>query len=169
MSSFYYGKDDVCKWVRENFPVSATVLDVGACDGNWRDRLPEYKSIDAVEVFKPNAVKLIEAGKYRYTFQADIRDFQYNWYDLIIFGDVIEHMSVPDAQAVLSYAYTRCKDMIVAVPFLLKQGAIYDNPYEVHVQDDLTRELFDQRYQGFEVLVDPGACWNYMYYHKGAR
>lgn len=161
MSSYPFGKSEVCAWVRRNFPTDATVLDVGPCDGTWKNLLPEYENMDAVEAFGPNMLNL---GNYREAFHADVRTFDYDWYDLIIFGDVIEHMSVEDAQKVLKYAWARCKDMIVAVPFLLAQDAIYGNPYEIHVQDDLTAENFKERYPGFAVLW--GGRKDYCYYHK---
>ena len=162
MSSYGYGKDKVCSWVRKNFPKDATVLDVGACDGNWQRLLAEYTNMDAVEAFAPNLSRL---RGYRNVFHADIRNFAYGHYDLIIFGDVIEHLPVEDAQLVLEYAKPRCRDLIIAVPFLYEQGAIYGNPYEVHIQDDLTPALFEERYPGFAVLCDPGH--DYRYYHKG--
>ncbi|MBR2697509.1 MAG: hypothetical protein IKE76_02880 [Clostridia bacterium] len=162
MSSYHYGKQDVCRWVRENFPDSSTVLDVGACDGNWRRLLPEYRAMDAVEVFGMNLPRL---QGYRRVYHTDICDFRYEWYDLIIFGDIIEHLTVEQAQAVLAYAKPRCRDLIIAVPFLYRQGAIYGNPWEVHKQDDLTPELFEERFPGFAVLCDPGH--DYRYYHKG--
>ena len=165
MGSNDLGKDFICGQIRSNFPFSASILDVGACDGKWRGLLPEYPNMDAVEAFGKNAAKLIFEGKYRNVFQADIRDFQYEWYDLIIFGDVIEHLTVAQAQRVLAYAKTRCKDMIIAVPFLFEQGPIYDNPYEVHLQADLTAENFKERFPGFEVMLKPTD--SYCYYHKG--
>ena len=162
MSSYYYGKPEVCAWVRKNFSDDATILDVGACDGNWLRLLPEYRNIDAVEAYFPNLSNL---KNYREVFYADIRGFEYEYYDLIIFGDVIEHLTVEQAQAVLEYAKPRCRDMIIAVPFLYEQGAIYGNPFEVHIQDDLTAENFEERYPGFAVLCNPGHA--YCYYHKG--
>ena len=162
MSSFPYGKSDVCRWVRETFSPDASVLDVGACDGAWRRLLPEYV-MDAVEIFGRNLPKL---KGYRKVFHADVRELKYGFYDLIIFGDVLEHMSPEEAQAVLAYAEPRCRDLIIAVPFLYVQGEIYGNPWEIHVQDDLTPEIFAARYPGYEVLCDPGHA--YCYYHKGA-
>lgn len=162
MGSFEYGKLQICAWVRKYFPRSATILDVGACDGNWRRRLPDYPAMDAVEAYGPN-LKNLEG--YRSVFHADIRGFRYEDYDLIIFGDIIEHLSVSEAQAVLKYAVPRCQDMIIAVPFLFPQGAILGNPYEIHIQDDLTPENFAERYPGFEILYDTGH--SYCYYHKG--
>ena len=162
MGSYIYGKPETCAWIREHFTPNSTVLDVGACEGLWRNLLHEYPLMDAVEAFEPNARTL---RGYNRVFCEDIRNFKYDWYDLIIFGDVLEHLSVGDAQAVLEYAKPRCRDMVIAVPFEYEQGAIYGNPYEVHVQDDLTPELFDERYPGYEVICRP--LPDYCYYHKG--
>ena len=160
MSSYDFGKDVVCAWVRENFPKDSNILDVGACNGLWKRLLREYTKMDAVEIFQPNIAFLSD---YHDIYNMDIYDFTYDWYDLIIFGDVIEHMSVERAQKVLAYASKRCGDMIVAVPFLYKQGVLYGNLWEKHIQDDLTAELVAERYPMLEVLHDT-KC-NYCYYH----
>ncbi len=61
--------------------------------------------MDAVEAYGPN-LRLLNG--YRKFFRADIRGFRYDRYDLIIFGDVLEHLSVEDAQTVPDYAWPRC-------------------------------------------------------------
>lgn len=162
MGSYDYGKKEVCSWIRNKFPKSSTILDVGACDGKWHGLLPEYENMDAIEVYEPNLKNL---SGYREVFHADVRNFKYGWHDLIIFGDILEHLSPEEAFNVLEYAKPRCKDLIIAVPFLYKQGAEYGNPYEVHIQDDLTAELFEERYPGYSVLCAPTN--DYRYYHKG--
>ena len=161
MGSYNDGKEEICAWIRKEFPPDRTILDVGACDGKWRRLLPEYK-MDAVEVFRPYAERLTG---YRHVMVEDISTLKYSptAYDLIIFGDVIEHMSVEDAQKALEYARARCWDMIVAVPYLYPQGEVDGNPWQAHIQDDLTPEIFEERYPGFEPL------WKnekYCYYHK---
>lgn len=160
MSSYYFGKDIICAWIRENFSAKTEILDVGACDGIWRQLLPEY-TMDAVEIHGPNADRL---HGYRKVFRRDVDGLDYVHYDLIIFGDVIEHMDVEKAQRVLAYARPRCRDMVVAVPFLYPQDAFGGNPWEKHLQPDLTAEIFAARYPGFSVLCDTGL--NYCYYHK---
>ena len=162
MASNDFGKDWVCEWIRKTFPQDAKILDVGACDGKWRKLLPEYTTMDAVEAFPPNCEQI--STMYRIVFCADVAELKYDDYDLIIFGDVIEHMDVQTAQKVLIYADAHCRDMIVAVPYLFKQGPIYGNPWEEHKQDDLTAELFAERYPKLEVLYDTGR--NYCFYHK---
>ena len=160
MASNDYGKSEVIAWIREHFSPSATILDVGACDGKWRDYLSEY-TMDAVEVWTPSAEAIKD--KYRTVFNENIVGLKYKKYDLIIFGDIIEHLSIEDAQTVLEYAKKKCTDMIVAVPFLYPQGALYGNPYEIHIQDDLTAENFNERYKGFEPIWSNRS---YCYYHK---
>jgi len=160
MGSYEYGKKDVCEWIRQTFPEDSTILDVGACDGKWRRMLPEY-TMDAVEIFAPYARTL---QGYRNIFVTDIVTLKYDWYDLIIFGDVIEHMTIERAQKALKYAAKRCKDLIIAVPWEYKQGVVDGNVWQAHIQDDLTPELFAERFPGYEVLCDPGN--GYCYYHK---
>ena len=163
MSSLDTGKKEVCEWIRANFPHGASCLDVGACDGKWAQLVGDHLDMDAVEIFRLNIVNHRLYNKYRKVFNADIREFIYEHYDLIIFGDVLEHMTVPEAQAVLAYAYPRCKDMIIGVPFNYPQGAIYGNPYEEHKQADLNHGLFMKRYPGFQSLI---LYHNYGYYVK---
>lgn len=162
MPSLDIGKDKVCEWIRENFEPAAEIFDVGACDGKWKSLLPEYKNMDAIDAWEPNCIQC--QPLYRNIYHKDIAEFDYSKYDLIIFGDVIEHMDVPTAQKVLAYASERCKDMIVAVPFEYPQGAIYGNPWEIHKQPDLTPAIVAERYPDLEVLHDTGA--RYCFYHK---
>lgn len=163
MGSYNYGKREVVEWVKNTFPKGSTCLDVGACDGKWHYLLGDYLAMDAVEIFLPNIDRFDLRKKYRIVYGVDIAYLPYKWYDLIIFGDVLEHMTVANAQKVVEYARPRCKDMIIAVPYLYTQPPIYGNQWEEHIQNDLTPEIFDQRYPGFEPI------WinnEYGYYHK---
>lgn len=162
MASYEYGKAEIDNWIREHFPRGASCLDVGACDGKWSDMLRDYLIMDACEVWIPNIKDHDLQHKYRRVYNCSIQRMTYDRYDLIIFGDVIEHMEVSVAQFVLKIARHRCTDMIVAVPFLYPQDELYGNPYERHIQDDLTAEIFAERYEGFEEILNLG---NYCYYH----
>lgn len=164
MSSFDHGKEFITGWIHGRFNRGATCLDVGACDGNWWNRLGDYLTMDAVEIFQPNIEHNLLDEKYRKVYCSDVSQLEYNWYDLIIFGDVLEHMDVETAQRVLEYAKPRCRDMVISVPFLYRQGPMYGNQWEAHLQEDLTPELFDRRYPGFEIILRP--LPNYAYYAK---
>lgn len=163
MASYSYGKREVENWIRTHIQRGSSCLDVGACDGIWSDMLRDYLIMDAVEIYRPNAEKLFP--KYREVYVGDIAEYRYNWYDLTIFGDVIEHMTVEQAQSVLQYAREHSGDVIVAVPFMYVQGELYGNKWEKHIQDDLTEELFFERYGKWEKLVQPKK--DYCYFHKG--
>lgn len=161
MGSYDVGKTEVCQWIRDNIPLWATILDVGACDGKWRKALSDYPNMDAVEVYYDNYCKIKDM--YRHAYYKDICDFNYeHHYDLIIFGDVLEHLLVPKAQKAIENAKAHANRIIASVPFLYTQGMRYGNPYEIHWQDDLTPELFDERYPDFKVLYR--AAEDYCYY-----
>lgn len=165
MSSYDYGKIEVVNYIYQHFAPGSTCLDVGACDGKWHGLLGHYLTMDAVEIFEPNIEEHRLRYKYRHVYNCDVLDYHYSWYDLVIFGDVIEHMTVENAQAVLRWARQRCNDMIVGVPFLYPQEEIYGNPYEEHIQPDLTDKVFGERYPGFTMLCQPRG--DYAYYHIG--
>ena len=165
MASYDDGKLEVVEYIMSLAPES--ILDVGACDGKWAQLLRSagYAGrLDACEAFKPNAARILEL--YNDVFVGDIRRYEYGTgYDVIIFGDVIEHMTVENASWVLTYAKCRTEqDIIVGVPFLYPQGEIYGNPWERHIQDDLTPEIFEERYGwiGFEMFARPRG--DYAYY-----
>ena len=166
MASYSDGKAQICEWIKQNFPAGTTCLDVGACDGEWFDLLGDYLKMDACEIYKPNIENHKLREKYNYVFSGDIYDYWYGrgLYDLIIFGDVIEHMTVIKAQQVLAYAHGRCKDMIIAVPYLYPQGELYGNQWEKHIQSELTEGIFRQRYPRYEILLQPNS--GYAYWHK---
>lgn len=162
MGSYNLGKKEAVEWIHANIPKDAEILDVGACDGKWRCLLQDYPNMDGVEIFKPNADKV--AWAYRKMYNVDICGFEYDHYDLVIFGDMIEHLTVEWAQAVLKYAEDHADNILVVVPFKYEQGELYGNKHEIHLQSDLTPTLFNQRYPGFDVLIRPHP--DYCYYVK---
>ena len=182
MASYDDGKSEIVayildlarnKYKRLSKTSSFRILDVGACDGKWADliqgaavyqkKLPAIR-MDAVEAWAPNADQIVH--KYDHVYAMEMQHFPYRKgaYDLALFGDVIEHMTVPDAQKVLADALDRCQEVIVGVPFWYPQGALYGNPYETHLQPDLDHEIFMERYPGFELLLN--ARHDYAYYRR---
>ena len=153
-TSFSFYKKEVSEYLKNKFSKEARVLDVGAGSGTYYDLLGDYfKTIDAVEVFEPNIENYRLKEKYRRVYCIDIRDFEYEFYDIIIFGDVLEHLEVKDAQRVLKYALERCKEVIVAVPYCYKQGEEEGNVHEIHLQADLTPEIMKERYPELKLLI----------------
>ena len=162
-TSYWYFKPEIQKWIYDNFSEESKILDVGPGSATYYKLLSsKYKNIDAVEVYEQNIIDYDLKNKYSNVLNKDIRDFEYDYYDLIIFGDIIEHLTIEEAQKVLDYAYGRCKNMIVAVPYLLPQDA-NENPYEEHKQGDLTVENVKERYPKLKLLYGNS---KYGYYIK---
>lgn len=159
MSSYQYGKKEIARWLKTQFPKGSTCLDVGACDGTWYELLKDHFEMDAVEIFEPYIEQHNLTEKYSHVFNCDIADFEHEGYDLIVFGDVIEHMPVKKAKKALDYARNRCKNMIILIPFKYIQGSMNGNNYEEHIQDDLTPEIFEQRYPGYQLLYKKGSIY----------
>lgn len=162
--SYSFFKEDVANYLKKNFKEDSTILDVGAGCGTYYEYLHDYfKNIDAVEVFRPNIEMYDLKSKYRNVFFSDIQELEYPYYDIIIFGDILEHLDVISAQKVLNYALERCKEVIVAVPYMYEQGPIKDNIYEIHKQPDLTKQVMKERYPQLKLLY---GCDAYGYYIK---
>lgn len=163
--SYDFFKKDVKLYIMSKFKSDAIILDVGAGEGTYYNLLHDiYKNIDAVEVFKPNIDNYKLEEKYNKVYYSDIKDLKYDYYDLIIFGDIIEHLEIKEAQKVLEYADKHCKEMIVAVPYELEQGIAEDNIYEIHKQADLTPKIVLERYPMLKLLYKNDL---YGYYIKG--
>jgi len=153
-TSYKYYKKNVKEYLQSKFSENATILDVGAGEGTYFNLLHDcFKTIHAVEVFYPNIKKYDLESKYKAIYCVDIKNFEYDFYNIIIFGDIIEHLTVEEAQQVLKYAYDRCDEMIVAVPYEMEQDICEDNVYEIHKQPDLTPENMLERYPYLKLLV----------------
>jgi len=150
-SSYTDYKNEIKEYIMRRYGTEDTILDVGAGNGTYA-RLLGYPNMDAVEVYGPNIEKYGLREMYRNVYNVDIKDFHYGWYDLVIFGDVLEHLEVEEAQEVLRYACQHSKNVIVAVPYEYKQGVEEGNVYEIHKQDDLTPLKMKERYPALKEL-----------------
>lgn len=162
-SSVGTGKDAIQTWLTAILPNGGTILDVGAGHGTYRDLLPDPKYVfDAVECYQKAWSALIT--KYATIYGCDIRNFKYlKNYNIIIFGDILEHLTVAEAQKVLEDALKHCECVLVAVPFEYPQSAIEDNPAEEHLQPDLTFKTMQDRYPKLRLLLyaedDNAVCY----------
>jgi SAM-dependent methyltransferase len=131
------------KWALEILQPK-TVLDVGAGAGKYgslvKELLPNAQ-VDAVEIWAPY-IKEFELEKiYNKVYICDATIFPNYKYDLVIFGDVLEHMSKMDAMYVWSRAQSEAKSALISIPIIhFPQGESHGNPYEEHVEDHWTHE-----------------------------
>jgi phospholipid N-methyltransferase len=122
-----------------------TILDVGAGSGTYQYEI--FKSgytrakMDAIEVWEPYIEEYELEKKYSNVFNVDVREWNNFDYDLVIFGDILEHMSKEDALKVWENTSLQARCAIISIPIIhYHQGAINNNPYEEHVKDDWTSE-----------------------------
>ena len=127
-------------YIKENIKPS-TVLDVGAGAGIYaeiiRKHMGDSVNITGVEAWEPYVEEFDLNNKYDQLDLQDIREREYFNYDLVIFGDVLEHMTKQEALEVWTKASTQAKWGIISVPIIhYHQGPAFDNPYEIHVEED---------------------------------
>ena len=100
--SYSLFKKEVGEYLIDIFPKDSLVLDIGPGEGVYYELLKNNFILDCVEIFNPYIQEFNLRQKYRIVYNKDIKDFEFNeYYDLIILGDVLEHLTVFDAQIVL--------------------------------------------------------------------
>lgn len=145
--------EEILRYLRENFDDNIKILDVGAGDGKWAHVLtPYFKNIDAVEIF-PEYIRTHNLNEiYQNVFQVDIMNFNFDYYDVIIFGDTWEHLSFQECQKWLSKNKSKFGELIIIVPFKHDQdgSGLFDlevhNPAGKHKQSDLDIQTMIRRY-----------------------
>jgi 2-polyprenyl-3-methyl-5-hydroxy-6-metoxy-1,4-benzoquinol methylase/glycosyltransferase involved in cell wall biosynthesis len=153
-TSSHHFKSRIRDYVKRNYGSGLKVLDIGAGSGTYKDLLGDLCSrIDAVEVYEPYVKQFNLRSKYNNVYVQDVVGFSPSEDDdLIISGDVLEHISVEDSKKVLESLYQRAKNIIISVPYMMEQDDLNGNKHESHKQPDLTDEVFLSRYKGFENL-----------------
>lgn len=151
--SYPFFKEEICNKLKELCPAGSIALDIGAGAGIYADYLNKHFNMEAIEIWEPTIEIEGLHNKYKEVYCIDALLFQFPYhYDLIILGDVIEHLDVDDAQALIKRCLHNATYVMVAVPYCLSQGPLYGNRYECHRQNLLTPESFNKLYPGFTCL-----------------
>lgn len=121
-----------------------TILDVGAGSGTYSEALSKANisvDIDAIEVWKPYIEEFNLVNKYNNVYEVDVRNHDNFKYDVVIFGDILEHMTEDQALAVWDKVSKQAKYAVIAIPIIhYHQPPINGNPYEEHITEDWTPE-----------------------------
>lgn len=136
------GKLEIANWVKDKN--IKTVLDIGAGKGTYANLFIEnnikLNKIDAIEIWSPYIKKYRLNKRYNNVFLDDARNWNDFNYDLIILGDVLEHMTKEQAISL----WNKCKSAkyaIISIPIIHYPQGHYDgNPYEEHIKDDWSIE-----------------------------
>ena len=151
-SSTAAGKPKVAKWLNGKITGSEySILDLGCGKGTYGRLI--NKPCKKIAVDAVDYRKRFELMKYYDTFyQHDISDISFleslGKHDMAILGDVLEHLYFDDARNVLDCLEKQCQTILVSVPFKSHQWGVF-NHWENHLQEDLTEEVFKERYPEF--------------------
>ena len=147
------GKD----WIRdrvsalaEQSPVS--VLDIGPGVGTYAKLLVEVKTtrISGIEIYEPYVHTYRLHEYYDEVIVGDARTVPFPACDVVILGDVAEHMSEDEARALWAKAgRAAARAVYLSIPVVhYPQGEIEGNHHEVHVVDDWDHERVLTSFEG---------------------
>lgn len=148
------GREIMLSWIWSRKPRS--VLDIGAGCGTYgkllREKMPTPYLI-GVEIWRPYIAQFHLNDIYDQVINKDIRDmslFEWPRADVVILGDVLEHMSIEDAKRVWMLALgTARKAVYLSIPIVHSpQGAVHGNPHETHVVPDWNSESVLESFPG---------------------
>ena len=155
-TSYPIYKDSVRNWFLQNVPLDTTILDIGAGCGTYSDLIRGYGyKMDAVEIWEPYINQYGLKNKYGWVYEENVLKMPLDVlgaYDFYILGDVLEHLSVEDAEWLMKFLKFAGKQYLVAVPYVMEQGEYEGNIHETHLQPDLTPEIMAERYPDLELL-----------------
>jgi site-specific DNA-cytosine methylase len=154
-SSLTVCEEDIKNWFAK-FPKHTKFIDVGCGAGKYGKMLKSmgYECVDGIEIYEPYIKKYNVNSKYRNIYIMDVMKFdKWNEYDVCIFGDVIEHLSIKDSQILIENLKTMNMKIFIQIPFMLGQKQQFGNKWEQHIQKDINLEVFNERYKDFQLLA----------------
>ena len=149
-------------WIKERIGLLASagpldIVDVGPGVGTYARLLagPDVKRIVGIEVWEPYVHTYRLHDYYDELIIGDVRTAAIPATDVVILGDVAEHMTAAEALDV----WQRCAEaarraVYLSIPIVhYPQQPIEDNPYEVHIEEDWSHDKVLALFAGI------GASW----------
>lgn len=139
-------------------PEKTRILDIGAGQGKYRVIFADYPTMDAVEIFAPYVEQNMLHELYNTVYIGDAAEIMgimpegAHW-DVIILGDVLEHLEYKRALKLLLSLERVCTEYFVVVPYEYPQGEEDGNIHQCHLQDDLTPASMASGYSMLELLA----------------
>ncbi len=150
------GKLPVLKYVVENVKKDARILDVGFGAGAYGKLLRSfyYLNIDGLDIYDVHIKEMGLDKIYDNIYIQNVLDFDFEYYDLIIMGDVLEHMELEPAKKLLSSIIDedKCGRMVISVPYCYEQDELYGNPYEKHLQPEIDEKYMEIHYPYLKLI-----------------
>lgn len=145
------------------------VWDIGCGDGTYARLMNDRRTTQnwvGVEIWKPYITQYGLWGYYNMVYTVDARTYPFQGRvsketDLVIFGDVLEHMPEDDARKLILKAKENFRWILVSIPIVhAPQGEVDGNPYEAHVKhwsfDEMHAAMgYCMAFKGHTI----GLCW----------
>ena len=130
-----------------------TILDVGTGSGVMseivRSNFDNSIILDGIEAWYPYVEEFNLKSKYNNLFNIDARNWLDWKYDLVMFGDVLEHMTAEQSKKVWDQVSQMAKFAMITIPIIhYPQGASFGNPYEIHHEEDWNTERILKHFPG---------------------
>ena len=121
------------------------MLDIGCGSGTYAKMFPEA-DWTGIEVWEPYIEEFKLNDLYQQLILADARAVnltRFGHFDVVMLGDVLEHMDKDDAVALLDKARSVADTVIVSIPIgHYPQDAYNGNPHEKHITDNWSGQEF---------------------------
>lgn len=162
-----YSSGEGKEWARARYEATrpGTVLEVGPGAGMWSKLLrPVHRGHwTAVEVFAPYVDRFGLNDLYDEVIVQDVRETPAAMFavDLVIMGDVIEHLERGDGLLVLAKARKHARRILLATPIIpYPQGPSEGNEHEAHL-DSWSQAEMDAELPGAEAVYGTqiGTWW----------
>ena len=147
------------EWTKERVHALAedgpvTVLDIGPGVGTYAKLLagPEVSHLTGLEIFEPYVHTYRLRQYYDEIIIGDAREVELPAADVVILGDVAEHMTEEDALALWQRAGAAARRAVyLSIPVVhYPQGEIEGNPHEHHVVDDWDHDKVLAAFEGIQ-------------------
>lgn len=126
------------------------VIDIGPGEGTYAKLMrPHHKAHwIGIEAWAPYIATYGLDELYDIVHVADARLVDWSWFlttDLVIVGDVLEHMSRLQAQVLIERLQQAAPNLLISIPVLhLDQDAVNGNPFERHVDHWTYEQMLDE-------------------------
>ena len=142
-------------------------LDVGAGAGSWHEAVKPWflqSKWIALEAWEPYITRFCLPERYSLVIPGDVRKISIPQVDVVIMGDVLEHMSKEDAVKVWEKAVDAAWQLVIlSIPVVhYPQGHVHDNPYQEHVKDDWSHEEVMDTFSGIKRHVIGSTVGTYV-------
>lgn len=144
------GKAETLAWFEKNQSSIGTVVDIGPGSGTYINLIKESAGCCVaatwigVEIWKPYIEQFQLQSRYTEIINQDVRTVDWSQLnpDVVIAGDVLEHMSKDDAVTLVDSILAVAKTLIVSIPirYMPQDEHAYDNPHEAHIKDDWSHD-----------------------------